>query len=318
MLAMVSSPYLASIGWESIFYSSAAVGVVWIVAFTVLITQTPEAHPWISEGERGAIIDSRLQLLEGEEEEGFQTLCEVPWLEFFRDRAFQGTLVSHFCYNYQSYLALSLGPDFFTTKFDVDISKPDSGLGFYACLPYVCLFVTSCLSGVIADYMCSMGWSLIHVRKIMNSVGLLSCALFYGLLGAPFVQDSGSGHGSLMQAVALLTLGVALGGFAPAGYWSNYHDLSARYGPHLLGIGNSVATLPGILGNIISGVILDRIHASPESQGQAWSLVFGITAGFATLGAVVFMLTASAEQIDFDKRKRQRLAARQGRHATSP
>ena len=58
-----------------------------------------------------------------------------------------------------------------------------------------------------------------------------------------------------------------VGGGGVSGTGSNYHDLSAKYGSHLLGIGNSVATIPGMITNIVSGEILDIIHRDPAETG---------------------------------------------------
>ena len=267
-----------------------------------------------------------------------------------RSRAFNGLLVTHFCYNYQYYLALSLGPDFFYTHFNVDISKPSSGIGFYACLPYILLFAVINVAGWLADALHTGSWCGLHrrqqkqqradpdamlgndgvttlllndhdndddgpagggvsmtiVRKACNTVGLLGCAIFFGLLGSHSIQHGGTDKTALYRAVGLLTAGVGLGGFASgAGYWCNYHDLSAKYSPHIMGIGNSIATIPGILGNLVSGVILEEIHGKSDGGAAAWMDVFTITAAVASVGALTFLLTASGEQIVFEKRKRR-------------
>ena len=47
------------------------------------------------------------------------------------------------------------------------------------------------------------------------------------------------------------------------------YDLSTKYGPHLLGIGTTVATIPGMITNIVSGEILDTIGRDPGATGGA-------------------------------------------------
>ena len=348
--AMLSSPSLkAAYGWPSIFYLSGIFGFVWLAAFAFLASRSPETHKFISAAEREHIVESRLQILsgDGDEEEGEVGFWDVPWRAFFRSRAFIGLLITHFCYNYQYYLALSLGPDFFYTHFNVDISKPSSGIGFYACLPYVVLFCTMNAAGFLADWFHSLkrgGSSHAHdatlvlgggvktrlldddeqgepgndvdakhvsmtvVRKGMNTAGLLGCAIFFGLLGSHAVQHSGTGKVALRHAVALLTAGIGIGGFATAGYWANYHDLSAKYSSVLIGVGNSIATIPGVIGNLVSGVILGDIHSSHDGGAAAWGLVFTICAIVALVGTLAFLLTASGEQIDFDRKRRKSAA----------
>ena len=146
------------------------------------------------------------------------------------------------------------------------------------------------------------------VRKCMNTAGLLGCAIFFGLLGSHAVQHSGTGKVALRHAVALLTAGIGIGGFATAGYWANYHDLSAKYSSVLIGVGNSIATIPGVIGNLVSGVILGDIHSSHDGGAAAWGLVFTICAIVASVGTLAFLLTASGEQIDFDRKRRKSAA----------
>ena len=83
-------------------------GVVWLVLFGLLVSRSPETHPYISKAERDHIVGTRRATLgDAGTATGF---CEVPWTAFFRHPPFWGTVIAHFCYNYMSFLALSLGP----------------------------------------------------------------------------------------------------------------------------------------------------------------------------------------------------------------
>ena len=108
VLAMVSSPSLARAGgWPLIFYVSGGFGVVWLILFGLLASRSPETHPYISRAERDHIVGTRRATLgDAGAASGF---CEVPWTAFFRHPPFWGTVTAHFCYNYMSFLALSLG-----------------------------------------------------------------------------------------------------------------------------------------------------------------------------------------------------------------
>ena len=131
---------------------------------------------------------------------------------------------------------------------------------------------------------------------------MFGSAVFFGLLGSPWIQHGSSDKDGLMAAVALLTCGIAVSGVACSGYWPNYHDLSAKYGSHMLGIGNSIATIPGMITNIVSGEILGMIQKHPGETGTAWMIVFLISSVISLLGTIAFACMASADQIDFDAR----------------
>ena len=102
--------------------------------FGLLVTGSPEEHPWISKEERDHIVATRMKPFgytaaaksDGSAEGVGVTVghadgsaaassaaapdfCNVPWSEFFRVKAYWATLIAHFCMNYMSYLALSLG-----------------------------------------------------------------------------------------------------------------------------------------------------------------------------------------------------------------
>ena len=235
ILAMSTSAQIAtSIGWSCIFFLSGALGLCFVLIFYIFASKDPESHLHSIEG-TDMIVETRLKKLSPFNK-------KVPWYNIITYGPFLATCCTHFAYNYQAYLALSLGPYFFKARYNVDISDPSSTLGVFACLPYVVSLFTGPLAGVIADELVKReivtSWT--GSRKIMNSAGMLSCAIFYGALALPFIQNNG-----LALGVTMLTCGISLGILAPAGYWANYQDLSSTYGSVLCGLGNTIATVPG-------------------------------------------------------------------------
>lgn len=196
------------------------------------------------------------------------------------------------------------------------------------------MFVLQPLVGRLADHLVSSSsgwWTMTRTRKVGNSFGMMSYAIFFGTLGIPVVQE----RVGLGVAVALFSAGIALGGAAPAcGYWATYADLSPRYAGVLIGIGNTFATIrtftplsitrthgmqqtnallrydvsttAGILGNLISGTIVgDRCDDDDDScenrnDGLKWSLVFGISSILSVLGTAVFVRYGSSTRAAFD------------------
>jgi len=43
---------IANFGWESVFYVSGALGLLWLICWTLLVYDTPANHPTISSRER--------------------------------------------------------------------------------------------------------------------------------------------------------------------------------------------------------------------------------------------------------------------------
>jgi hypothetical protein len=127
----------------------------------------------------------------------------------------------------------------------------------------------------------------------MNAIGFVLpaiCFLLLSTLKPCHVGDDiwHSGCADFYYASILLTLGIGLGGFAFSGYWVNFSDISPRYSGHLLGISNSIATIPGIAGNLVTGAIL-------HGHKHDWGLVFSLGAGINIMGALVFVVFARGE-----------------------
>ena len=93
--------------------------------------------------------------------------------------------------------------------------------------------------------------------------------MFLVFWGVGEKQLGASDRSGTMLAMGLLTAGVGIGGVAICGHWNNYYDLSTKYGPHLLGIGTTIATIPGMITNIVSGEILDMLDRDPSATGGA-------------------------------------------------
>ena len=49
---------IASLGWESVFYVTSVIGLVWSIAWFLLIFDTPAQHPRISVEERRYIEEA--------------------------------------------------------------------------------------------------------------------------------------------------------------------------------------------------------------------------------------------------------------------
>ena len=325
VLAMLVCPFMAhTLGWGSIFWMSALVGAVWLGVFVKYCSATPEealrsldaradqaekvaaaaaaggavgAGVGAGVGARAradalaaerAALDAELRLIAADRGELIPPAA-VPWAAFCRNGPFRALVCAHFCYNYGYYVVLSWLPQYFKSMFGADYTD----MGVYGMLPYIGLAVCSNTGGALADrLLVAHGWRLTSVRRLFNTVGFLSPALcFFCLRWVSPCADTSCG--SFKVAVLLLTAGVGMGGLAFSGYWANFIDLSPRYSGHLMGISNSVATIPGIAGNLITGQIL----AGREND---WDLVFGLAAGIYVFGAAVFVLFARAERQPFD------------------
>ena len=100
--ALAGCPFLThAFGWQSIFWVSGIMGIVWLSFFALFTSSTPETHKRISAAELAFIQQHRSPVGE---------VTDVPWAKFFRSSAFWGLICTHFCYNWVRCLYLSLLP----------------------------------------------------------------------------------------------------------------------------------------------------------------------------------------------------------------
>lgn len=264
ILALLAGPWLAThLGWPSLFYATAAPGAVWLACFIPLASATPEAHHSIGAQELRFIQASRPDA----------TLPKrVPWLRFVTTPAYLALILVHMSYNTAYYIALSWMPTFFENSLHVKFAD----LGVPSLMPYLTLWVLATVGGVLGDWLLTRGLSTAAAQKTCNTIGMLGPAAALMALT--------TAH-SVWEATLWLSLAVGLGGFAMAGYWSNFITIGGRYSSHVTGLSNSIATIPGIVGNVVTGWLLHKFHGD-------FNPVFALVAGIQAFGAILFLLTS--------------------------
>jgi len=86
---------------------------------------------------------------------------------------------------------------------------------------------------------------------------------------------------SSVVTIVLITVGFSFTGIVLSGYSPNIIDILPEFTGILMGISNSISTLPGMIGVILTGFILDNTQ-------QNWEIVFLIIAGINTLSVIIY------------------------------
>ena len=283
ILALGAGPVLVNkLGWRSIFYVTSAIGGAWAIIFGVLTASHPERHPRISAAELMHIQATRPPR---------PPPVSVPYVRILTNRPFLALVATHCAYNWGYYVGLSWVSKFFDSKYGVDYAQ----LGALSIAPYLVLFATTSISGVVADGLENRcGASATRARKLVNSLGMGGGALGFAFLaivcGPPGLQPSSRAY----VAAACLSIATGMGGFAAsAGYWATFVDLSPRHSQILLALSNSVASVPGIIGVSLTGSIL-------SSSGDDWRIIFIIAGAVEFGGALLFLAAAEARDQHYD------------------
>ncbi|MGA9573017.1 MAG: MFS transporter, partial [Lysobacterales bacterium] len=185
-------------------------------------------------------------------------------------------MVAHFCNNWSLYVLLSWLPTYVNKGLGVDFAS----IGWYTMIPNAMSFLFMNVAGNIADRLVRRGMDVTRVRKLMQTIGFGGITIALAVVGQVH---------SAPMAIAVMAVGSAVGGFVMGGFVVNHMDIAPHSAGTLMGITNTVATIPGIIGVYVSGLIL-------EWTGS-WALVFQVTAGVTLFGLLFYLIFASGKKI---------------------
>jgi ACS family sodium-dependent inorganic phosphate cotransporter len=264
ILSLLTAPkIIQSMGWRFVFVIFAAVNVVWLVVFGFLASDLPEDS---NQSDSKKIPEK-------------EVVRDIPYKSLLTSRSTIAIFVVHFCYDYCWSVLHGWIPTFYVFKLGYNI-KAHSAI---AALPYILGAFSANVSGRISDKLVQRGYSITFTRKLMTSIATFAPAII--LLIIPFVD-------AVPVAIALLCVCVFLARFAASGFYANMIDLSPRYAGQIMSISNTMATIPGVVGNTVTGWIL-------SSSGGSWIAVFLIAGIVNVIGGVVFLAMATGEPQKF-------------------
>lgn len=145
------------------------------------------------------------------------------------------------------------------------------------------------LSGVLAQH---LGWA--SVFYVFGCMGIVWAIVW-------FICEKFTCQGiciivagyttNWLVAVVCLTLAVGGGGFAFSGFYVNHLDIAPPFAGILIGITNTVATLPGIISPLLTGVIVQH-----QSHASEWRIVFYLGGLIYFTGAIFYCIFSSGNK----------------------
>ncbi len=268
IVALLVSPMIViAFGWQSVFYISGALGLVWLVAWQIKAANGPEESHGISPDELALIMAERAAEVD--------LADRIPWGRIFRERAVWAIVIAHLCNNFGFYIILLWLPSYLSRTFGVPMEQ----LGALSVVPWIVAFVMQNTSGWFADRLHQRGMPLGKVRKLMQGSAFAIGGL--PLLVLPLAH-------SPIMAIVLVTISIGGTALGSGGFVVNHFDVAPRYAGILMGISNTAATVPGIVGVAATGFILEATNS--------FSAVFYLTAAIYAIGALCYIAMASGER----------------------
>lgn len=246
---------LASLGWRAIFIAFGAATLIWLVPWQRVVAALPVGH----------------------ERAGEPT---VPMRRLLKSKALWSMGIGHAAGNYGFYFLLAWLPLYLVQERGLSIRD----MTLLATLGYATQAVAAFSLGSLSDRWTRSGRSEALVRRWMLAGGqLLMAACILGV--------------SVTHNIAGLALLLCLAGVATASLSMNLYSVAQMFaGPRAagtwIGVQNAVGNISGILGPVISGVLIDR-----AGYGSA----FALAAGVAAFGAIWWVIgIPRIEQVDLD------------------
>ncbi|KAM7292521.1 putative inorganic phosphate cotransporter [Ixodes scapularis] len=259
-------------GWPAAFYVFGLIGIVWFVFWALLVYNSPQEHPRISDEER-------IYIETNQGEEQAREKLPIPWRAVLTSLPFWALMLTHFGQNWGFYTLLTELPSYLKNILHFDIKQN----GYVSALPYLLGTVTSWSAGILADHIRRRDlFSTSIIRKFFNSVSFFGTAVC--LFAVTFVGCN------YILSVAFLTVGMGLNAFAFSGYMVTHVDMSPDFAGTLMGMTNAFANLAGFLAPLAVGSLTNNNETITQ-----WSIVFYIASGTYIITGAIFVLFGSAE-----------------------
>jgi ACS family sodium-dependent inorganic phosphate cotransporter len=265
---MVTGWIIGRYAWPMAFYSFGVLGLLWVAVWFWWVSNDPASDPRISQAERTLLAP--LQVPTG-------IANPTPWGKLLRHGPMWSMVVAHFATTWNLYVLLSWLPSYFREVQGLSIANA----GLFSAAPWLAMFLVTNVSASISDRLVQRGVSLTRVRKIIQCTGLLGPAIF--LLALRDVHS---------PSLALLLLCCATGalGCTWSGYAPNPLDMSPRHAGVIMGLSNTFATIPGIVGVALTGWLIDVTGT--------YTAAFLLTAAISAVGALIYGLFFNAAPIE--------------------
>ena len=263
---VVTPMIILNYGWEWAFYLYGGLGFIWYYFWNRVVESTPHEDKNISNEELEFI---------NENAPANEKAKELAFSKWRSNLPLWAITVAHFCSNYSLFVFLSWLPIFIKDGLGV----PLAAVGILAMLPHIASFLFINIGGYFADYLTNRGIKLITVRKLCNSIAFGGSGICLCIV--PELE-------SVAGIIAIMCLGNIFGGFSAGGFIVNHADIGPNHTGRLMGITNMVAALPGLIGGVLTGIILDVTNS--------WDIVFYVVAGITFFGGIFYLIFASTDK----------------------
>jgi sugar phosphate permease len=255
---------MTTLGWQSVFYISGAVGIVWSLWWYFAYRNLPEEH--------GLVNRAELEHIRGIDEKGNVRQAQsgkktsVPWRTLLRSPNMWAIMCAYFTYVYCLWIFLSWLPSYLVEFRHFTLLK----VGLLASLPLWAGVVGDTVGGLATDWLLKKSGNIKLARRVVAIVGMLGCAVF--IVPAALTEDAYTAVYCLTAAMFFLecTIGPS---------WAVPMDVGGEHSGTVSGMMNMAGNIGGALSPIVFGVLV---------QFGSWQAPFIVAASLLIMGAAVW------------------------------
>ncbi|CAF3872931.1 unnamed protein product [Rotaria sp. Silwood1] len=259
-------------GWPSAFYVFGITSCIWFICWCFFGFNSPNQHPRISNKER-LFLSKHIPPRPSKHR-------VTPWKKIACCPPVYGLAIMHVCYTYIYYTLLTSLPTYFATILNFNLQQN----GFIFALPYFVQFLTTIIVGQIVDRLrARKTFSITTLRKTQTIIGTVGTCGFLVAIGYMGCNQ--------FRAVLCCILAVGFLGLQTCGAIISHLDIASNYAGTLVGITNTLATIPGFVGPYVVGAITKN-----NQTIEAWRLIFNISAGIGAFGSLAYCILFNGEE----------------------
>ncbi len=259
---------IISLGWEWAFYIFGIVGLVWFIFWNRNVSSYPAEHKKISSKELEYISENA---------PSSEPAKKILLKDLLLNKPFLAIVAATFANNWSLFVFLSFLPKFIDNELGIDLESRIFVI--LIIIPSIISVLALNAGGFLADKMIRNGMKVVKVRKIVNSIGFFGSAFCLFLI--PLFE-------SISIIIILICITNLFTGAAAGGFGVNHADIGPNSTGTLVGVASTFGMIAGILGNAVSGLVLEITNS--------WTLIFYIAASLIVMGGLIYLLYASDQK----------------------
>ncbi|KAI6243161.1 Sialin [Aphelenchoides fujianensis] len=268
-------------GWPSIFYFSALIGSMILIAWLLMAADKPAKQPCISDCERHYIENKIAEENLGKRKQRKQ----IPWRHMRASVPLYAAVGALLCHEWPLVIMLQLLPKYLDQIMHLGTVQN----GFVSALPIGVLFISKTMSSSLSSMIGSRKSGVFVIGrtplvKIFNAIASL------GLAGCTAIIPLFNHEDQLGLAITALCMSMAFAGLHTPGVQTALLQLAPAYTGIVTGIAFGVVAIFGIINKIFSTFIVT------DGTLREWRIVFGTSAVIAVLPVFFFTIWGSADR----------------------